>query len=182
MKYTRNWLIATATEQTEYLLFWGHKPSVDGSITKSCFSQWWESPFIVEGRTYPTAEHWMMAGKAQLFGDYDILEEIFKTESPAKAKALGRHVRNFDHGVWSEKCGEIVVQGNFYKFSQHPQLKHFLLATGHKIIVEASPVDRIWGIGLAQDSPNATQPHNWKGENLLGFALMEVRDILTGLM
>jgi ribA/ribD-fused uncharacterized protein len=178
MKYSLDWLLETSHEQTEYLLFWGHKPSLDGSISKTCFSQWWESAFTVEGITYPTAEHWMMAEKARLFGDYEMLNEICQTLSPAKAKKLGREIRNFDQGIWEERCGSIVVQGNVHKFSQNADLKHFLLATKGKIIVEASPFDKIWGIGITKDNPKSTQPENWNGLNLLGFALMEVRDIL----
>jgi ribA/ribD-fused uncharacterized protein len=179
MKYSLDWLLETAHEQTEYLLFWGHKPSLDGSISKTCFSQWWESAFTVEGITYPTAEHWMMAEKARLFGDNAKLSEILAAPSPAHAKALGREISAFDAEIWSEKGYEIVVQGNVYKFSQNPELKAFLLATHNKVLVEASPVDRIWGIGLEQNSPLATQPWYWKGTNLLGFALMEVRDMLN---
>ncbi len=179
MKYSKQWLIATKTDQTEYLLFWGHTPSKDGSITKTCFSQWWVCPFTIDGINYPTAEHWMMAEKARLFNDAAQLANILATEKPAAAKAFGRKVENFDPSVWeAQKCA-IVIKGNVAKFSQNLDLQAFLLATDGKIIVEASPRDQIWGIGLSPENPLATQPEHWRGQNLLGFALMEVRDILS---
>jgi ribA/ribD-fused uncharacterized protein len=179
MKYSKKWLIANQTDATEYLLFWGHTPSKDGSITKACFSQWWLCPFTIDGIAYPTAEHWMMAEKARLFDDKMQLANILATEKPAAAKAFGRQVENFDPSVWEAKKVEIVVKGNVAKFSQNVDLQAFLLATGDKIIVEASPRDQIWGIGLGPENPLATQPEKWRGQNLLGFALMEVRDILS---
>ena len=155
MKYTKQWLIANHNEKTEYLLFWGHQPSRDGSITKTCFSQWWEQSFTVEGIPYLTAEHWMMAEKARLFKDNVALAKILAATKPAAAKALGREVLNFDPSVWNDKKREIVVQGNVYKFSQNAELQAFLLATGDKIIVEASPRDQIWGIGLGPEVGSA---------------------------
>ena len=179
MKYSKKWLITTKTDQTEYLLFWGHTPSKDGSITKTCFSQWWVCPFTIDGITYPTAEHWMMAEKARLFGDKVQLANILATEKPAAAKAFGRKVEHFAPSVWEANKGDIVIKGNVAKFSQNVDLQAFLLATGDKIIVEASPLGQIWGIGLGPENPLATQPEKWRGQNLLGFALMEVRDILS---
>lgn len=167
-----------AGEALKYLFFWGHQPSKDGSIAQSCFSQWWEQPFEAEGTSYKTAEHWMMAKKAQLFNDDEILAKILAAKSPAVAKELGRAVKNFDQTVWEAHRYEIVLQGNLLKFGQHEPLKDFLLRTGEKVLVEASPVDPIWGIGLAKTDPNIENPHDWKGLNLLGFALMEVRDKL----
>jgi ribA/ribD-fused uncharacterized protein len=181
MKYSKKWLLANKTDKTEYLLFWGHTPSKDGSITKTCFSQWWHCPFTINTISYPTAEHWMMAEKARLFKDDVQLANILATEKPAAAKAFGRKVENFDASVWEQKKGGIVINGNVAKFSQNPDLQAFLLATSNKIIVEASPLDQIWGIGLDPDNPLATQPEKWRGQNLLGFALMEVRDIILGL-
>jgi ribA/ribD-fused uncharacterized protein len=179
MKYSKKWLLANKTDHTEYLLFWGHTPSKDGSITKTCFSQWWACPFTIDGITYPTAEHWMMAEKARLFKDDVQLANILATEKPAAVKAFGRKVENFAPPLWEAKKGEIVIKGNVAKFSQNVDLKAFLLATKGKIIVEASPRDQIWGIGLGPENPLATQPEHWRGQNLLGFALMEVRDILS---
>ncbi len=162
----------------EYLFFWGHQPSKDGSITKTCMSQWWPSEFEENGMIYKTAEHYMMAGKAKLFNDMDIFERVLSKDSPKDVKDLGRQIKNFDAAIWDEQKYNIVKRGNYLKFSQSKNLKHFLIQTKNKILVEASPVDAIWGIGLTEDSPNAKNPKEWRGENLLGFALMEVRDEL----
>lgn len=116
----------------------------------------------------------MMAEKARLFDDKEILEEILKAKSPAEAKKLGRKVQSFNDEIWKENRSKIVVEGNYHKFSA-PKYKSFLLGTGNKIIVEASPIDTIWGIGLSQNSEKIYNPNTWRGLNLLGFALMEVR-------
>ena len=178
--YNLDWLlnIVEKGERVKYLLFWGHALSKDGSVTKSCFSQWWQSAFEVDGVRYATAEHWMMAQKAELFEDKDIIEKILNAKSPAQAKKLGRQVKNFDPKIWGDNCFDIVCEGNFHKFSQHDNLKEFLLDTKDRVLVEASPVDKIWGIGMAQENEHAENPRLWKGQNLLGFALMEVRDRL----
>lgn len=166
----------------QWLHFWGHTPSKDGSLIKTCFSQWWAAhPFTHEGVQYATAEHFMMAGKARLFHDNPTLSRILSAKSPAEAKKLGRLVQGFDDIAWKAARWDIVVQGNLAKFGQHSDLKAFLLQTGDKVIVEASPFDRIWGIGMGAENPNATNPVQWKGLNLLGFALMEVRERLRAL-
>ena len=184
MKYSRSKLIVEARkeERIKYLLFWGHRPQLDGSIGAGCLSQWWEGTHAFvdeEGQRYPTAEHWMMAGKARLFKDEEVLAQILEATSPAKAKKLGRKVKKFNEGVWRKNRYEIVKEGNLLKFGQHEDLKTFLLNTSNRVLVEASPVDTIWGIGLARDRRDAMNPEKWKGENLLGFALMEVRDVLS---
>lgn len=134
---------------------------------------------MADNVTYPTAEHYMMAQKAKLFDDMDIFNQIIQSKHPKQAKDLGRQVKNFDENIWNEKRFEIVVQGNIAKFSQNPALKAYLLGTGDRVLVEASPVDKIWGIGLAKDNDKIHSPLNWQGLNLLGFALMQVRDELT---
>lgn len=141
-------------------------------------SQWFPAPFIVDDVAYPTAEHWMMAGKAELFGDDEMLEAILTSRDPGKAKALGRKVRGFDPAVWKARCFDIVVEGNVHKFRQDPDLRAYLLATGDKVLVEASPRDVIWGIGLGPQNPKVQTPDAWRGRNLLGFALMEARSRL----
>lgn len=167
-----------AGQPVEYLFFWGHTQKQDGVIDKSCLSQWYPAPFTVDGINYATAEHWMMAKKALLFGDQEAFKEILAAPKPAVAKSIGRKVKGFDADVWQKEGYGFVVEGSFHKFSQHASLKEFLLRTGKKIIVEASPSDFIWGIGLSQDSKDASNPWKWKGTNLLGFALMEARDRL----
>jgi ribA/ribD-fused uncharacterized protein len=180
MTYDLDWLTENFEKgnRPKYLFFWGHQKSKSGEITASCFSQWWHSPFIVDKITFATAEHWMMAQKALLFGDKESYDKIILAKSPAEAKALGRHVRNFDETIWNDKRFEIVVSGNLEKFKQHNDLKEFLLNTKERVLVEASPEDKIWGIGLTADSDKAENPKRWNGLNLLGFALMEVRDII----
>jgi ribA/ribD-fused uncharacterized protein len=174
MKYT----IENIASESKFLFFWGHQSNKDGKITKTCFSQWWLSSFKVEKVTYKTAEHWMMAKKAELFNDQEILEKILKTDSPAEAKKLGREVKNYDDKIWLENRFEIVKEGNLHKFSQTKALKEFLINTKDRVLVEASPVDPIWGIGMASDHKDIMNPEKWRGLNLLGFALMEVRDEL----
>lgn len=158
-----------------YLFFWGHQKSADGSITASCFSQWWTIKFNIEGITYNSAEQYMMAEKARLFQDDEILQQILASDDPKQVKALGRKVRRFDQNIWAQSCYDIVVRGNFAKFNQNKQLADFLTNTKNRVLVEASPVDKIWGIGMAKDHPAIENPMGWKGQNLLGFALMEVR-------
>ncbi len=167
-----------AGNKAEYLLFWGHQPSKDGTVTKSCFSQWFGAKFEIDGIKYPTAEHYMMASKARLFNDLDAEQSILKSKQPKDAQRLGRGVRGFDEKVWKEHRFELVVSGNLAKFSQNEPFQDFLLNTKTRVIVEASPDDRIWGIGLATDNPDAKNPRRWLGLNLLGFALMEVRERL----
>ena len=180
MKYNINWIKEKfdADEKIKYIFFWGHRKKKDGSLSQSCLSQWWEQSFFVDEKEYKTAEHWMMAEKAKLFNDMEIFEKILLAKSPGEAKALGRKVRKFNNKIWEANRSEIVKQGNLHKFSQHEDLKTFLLNTGERVLVESSPVDFIWGIGLAKDAEGIENPHNWRGPNLLGFVLVEVRDEL----
>jgi ribA/ribD-fused uncharacterized protein len=181
MKYSINWLQQQIEQgiHHDYLFFWGHSPKQVGIVDKSCFSQWYPGPFEINDINYKTTEHWMMAQKARLFGDAEALQNIVATEKPIDAKAIGRTVQNFDADIWNSNAFEIVVEGNCHKFSANRDLREFLINTGNTIIVEASPTDAIWGIGLPQDSKDAFNPNKWRGTNLLGFALMEVRDQLT---
>ena len=180
MPYSLAWLLAQVEKKSKvkFLFFWGHQKSRSGEVTAACFSQWWGAAFLVDGVRYNTTEHWMMAQKALLFNNEDIYQQIIAARSPAEAKALGRQVRHFDEAVWNANRLAIVVRGNLEKFRQHPDLQAFLLNTKERILVEASPVDSIWGIGLAADDARAENPRQWNGLNLLGFALMEVRDLL----
>ncbi len=166
-------------QKAKYLYFWGHQPMKDGRIGKTCFSQWFSSPFIVDDDYYPTAEHFMMAEKAKLFGDLLGREAVLQCSDPGKAKKLGRTIKHFDQKLWESHRFDIVVTANEAKFSQDEALKDFLLSTGKRVLVEASPVDKIWGIGMAADNPDIDSPFKWKGGNLLGFALMEVRQRLA---
>jgi ribA/ribD-fused uncharacterized protein len=160
--------------QAEYLLFWGHRPPEAGGAGPGCLSQWWPASFISDG-AYLSAEHFMMAGKALLFGDIRTAERIRQAPDPAVAKALGREVAGFDEQRWAGCRFDMVVAGNLAKFGQHPGLREFLLGTGDRVLAEASARDTIWGIELAADDDRAARPEHWRGLNLLGFALMEVR-------
>jgi ribA/ribD-fused uncharacterized protein len=162
-------------ERLKYVFFWGHTPSKGQEVGPFCFSQWYPAEFVVDGVNYLTAEHWMMAQKALLFGDKEIEEKIVQASKPALVKDLGRQIRNFNNEVWEKNRFDIVVNGNYHKFSQHEDLKEYLLSASDRILVEASPVDNIWGIGLAKDAAGIENPSTWKGLNLLGFALMEAR-------
>lgn len=166
--------------RVKYLHFWGHRPRQDGQVGASCLSQWWPSPFEVDGVSYATAEHWMMAGKARLFGDAAAERRALEAPNPALAKKAGRLVRDFDDSVWERERFAVVVEGSVHKFAAHPDLRAFLLGTGERVLVEASPLDRVWGIGLAADDERASDPERWRGPNLLGFALMAARERLAG--
>lgn len=172
-------LAAEATgQQTEFLFFWGHEPHPDGTVGPSCLSQWWPATFTVDGVAYQTAEHWMMAAKARLFHDEHALTAVLAAASPKDAKAAGRTVGGFDEQTWTAARFDLVVVGNLAKFRQQPDLAAFLRTTASKVLVEASPRDRIWGIGMSASHPEARRPSHWRGTNLLGFALMNVRDQL----
>lgn len=159
-----------------YILFWKPEPSPDGLITESCLGQWWKSDFRSVAHTYCCMEQFMMAQKAELFGDDRIREEILACSDPKTIKALGRKVQNFDEAVWNKVKYSIVINGNFLKFTQNTELRNYLLSTEDRILVEASPLDGIWGIRMGRTNEHARNPLKWKGQNLLGFALMEVRD------
>jgi ribA/ribD-fused uncharacterized protein len=158
-----------------FLFFWGHRPNRDGSIGRGCLSQWWPAPFDLDGHTFATAEHYMMWRKALLFDDAPVAERILAATHPKEAKELGRAIGGFDQRRWAADRYQIVVAGNTAKFGQHEDLRKFLLGTGDRVLVEASPLDAIWGIGVAADDPRAGDPATWPGLNLLGFALGEVR-------
>lgn len=167
-----------AGARVRYLHFWGHRPLPDGRVGASCLSQWWPSPFVVDDVAYATAEHWMMAAKARLFGDAEAERRALDAGHPSQAKKAGRLVRGFDEATWKRERFRIVVEGSVHKFAAHPELRGFLLNTGDRVLVEASPVDRVWGIGLAAGDEGAWDPERWRGPNLLGFALMEARERL----
>ncbi|WP_443060481.1 NADAR family protein [Streptomyces sp. NBC_00459] len=167
-----------AGARVKYLHFWGHRPRPDGRVGPSCLSQWWPAAFSVDGVEYATAEHWMMAAKARLFEDAEAERQAITAPNPALAKKAGRLVRGFDQAVWERERFGIVVEGSVHKFTAHSDLGGFLLGTGERVLVEASPVDRVWGIGLAADDEAALDPERWRGPNLLGFALMAARERL----
>lgn len=176
-KYTVNNLIEkfNSKQQLDYVFFWQADKNV---LSTGCFSQWQKSNFIVEDRHYSSAEQYMMGQKALLFNDFETMEKILSTTNPKQIKALGREVKNFNANEWDNAKYSVVLNGNFYKFTQNEEMLKILISTENKILVEASPFDKIWGIGLSEDEENVDNPNHWKGQNLLGFALMEVRDAI----
>lgn len=165
---------ASMGESISYLCFWGHRQK-GHKVDQSCLSQWFSASFSIDGEKYKTAEHWMMAEKARLFGDQDARVKVLRADDPGKAKAIGRKVRGFNEKQWSKARYEIVLRGNLAKFGQTERLKTYLLGTGNRVLVEASPSDVIWGVGLRASDPKIRNPHAWRGLNLLGFVLMEIR-------
>lgn len=145
---------------------------------KDVFSNWYISDFEVKGVPFNSVEQFMFC-KAKLFGDEAIATKILAASHPRDQKALGRRVQGYDDRVWSQRRPRIVAHGCYAKFSQNAQLRESLMATGNTLLVEASPYDRIWAVGLAENDPRVLDPRQWKGQNLLGLALQEVREKLT---
>lgn len=158
--------------------FYGHAPRADGRLSDACFSQWWRCVFEVDGVRYSSAEQFMMAEKARVFADREALARILETHEPAKVKTLGRQVRNYDDAKWSAVRFDSVTRGSLAKFSSSPELRAYLLSTGDDVLVEAAPRDRVWGIGLGRANPLVNDPTKWRGQNLLGFALIKARAAL----
>ena len=179
MKYSVDSIkrMVSTDPNVRFIYFWGHTPSVKG-ITETCLSQWYDVEFEIAGVKYNTAEQYMMAQKALLFDDKEVFDQIMLADNPRDYKALGRKIRNFDSNVWDVRKYDIVVEGNRAKFSQNDDLKEYLLSTGDAILVEASPYDRIWGIGLYPGQAAKGTVDQWRGLNFLGAALMDVRDWL----
>jgi len=142
------------------------------------FSQWYPARFEIGGKLFSCAEQYMMYGKAILFGDAEVAAEILQAMAPRQHKALGRRVRGFTEAIWKANREAIVTDGSRAKFTQNPELRQALLDTAGTELVEASPFDRIWGIGLAATDPRAEDPAQWRGQNLLGKILTRVRDEL----
>lgn len=165
----------------EILYFWGHHSKENERTGKECFSQWYLGDFYVDAVKYNCMEQYMMSSKALLFGDEEINEKIMAAKNQKDIKSLGRKIKGFDEKIWNEFKRPIVLTGNYYKFSQLANFRNALLATGDSILVEASPYDQIWGIGMSAKEAKESKVEDWRGENLLGFALMEVRDELNRL-
>ena len=162
-------------KKIDFLFFYGHTNDKN-EITKSSLSQWYIKDFKENNLTFNCMEKYMMYNKALLFDDKKIAEEILNNNQPKAIKELGRKVSNFKDEIWDKVKYTIILKGNYYKFSQNNDLRNFLLNTKNKVLVEASPYDKVWGIKMKYDNENIENPFFWQGENLLGFALMEVRD------
>jgi len=168
---------AISGRKFKFIFFWGHQTSKE-QIGKQCLSQWYPCKFVIENIVYNSTEQYMMAQKALLFNDNEIFHQIIKEKQMKKIKDLGRQVKCFNEKIWNEAKLNIVINGNLAKFQQNSLLKDYLISTDKKILVEASPYDKIWGIGMLEDDENIENISKWRGLNLLGFALMEVRDII----
>ncbi len=156
-------------EQRRFTFFWRQE---------SPFSQWHPVEFVVKGQRFMCAEQYMMHGKAVLFGDAQVAERILASSSPKMHKALGRKVSGFDEKRWVQERERIVYEGNHAKFTQNADLLQLLLATAGTELVEASPTDRVWGVGLSEEDPRIHDPAQWRGQNLLGKVLTRLREDL----
>lgn len=154
----------------EYAFFWRETEAPLGAL-----SQWARADFEVDGRRYSSAEQYMMAEKAARMGDLESWRRIVDCDDPGEIKRLGRAVRPYDEARWAAVREHVVVRGNLARFGQDAAARAVLLGTGDAILVEASPYDQLWGIGLEAAHPDARDPARWRGPNLLGFSLMRVR-------
>lgn len=180
MRYHLTWLTDKFDkgEIPEVILFWGHVNKKHTTQGEYMLSQWYPSPFSVNEIVYKSAGHWMMARKALLFGDRQTFKKILEADRPDQVRLLSTSIPDFDETTWSECKYDIVSEGNFHKFNQNKKLCSYLMSTRDAVLVEANPFDKVWGIGLSADAKNVSDPYTWEGLNLLGFALMEVREYL----
>ena len=158
---------------SNYLFFYGHNQDKNG--VKACFSNFYPSDFTENDILFNCNEQYMMYHKALLFQDHLIAKQILESNVPKDIKALGRKVKDFNIDIWEENARKIVTQGSFLKFTQNPKLLEILLDTKDDILVEASPYDKIWGIGLKEKDAINVDPSEWPGKNWLGECLMNVR-------
>lgn len=159
----------TDGEKLSFLFFYSNK---------DIYSNWYPAKFTIDNIQFANSEQAMMYYKAVLFQDSRICSLLKKEKNPATCKRLGRAIEGFNESKWQNCRCKIMTKVLYNKFSQNPKLKEQLLATDDKILVEASPYDTIWGIGLDKNDNRTLNPNYWKGLNLLGFCLMEVREML----
>lgn len=161
-----------ASASITYIYFW--KPNQRNGY----LSNWYNSPFIVDGKYFLNNEQYFMWRKQQLFDSRNtrLENEILETSDPNRIKQLGRSVKNFDESIWDIHKYDIMKTGLTHKFIQNIELKTELIKTKDAYLVEASPYDKIWGIGLNMDDAKYKE---WRGENLLGKALMDVRQTIN---
>jgi len=159
-----------------HLFFYGYELQ----LPEACLQQWYPSSFTdpISGHRFPTCEHWQMYQKAILFegADSDSAKAVLAASTPGEANKLGRGVKGYNKKLWEEKREGVVEQGNYLKFSQSEECRRALLKTGELVLVEGSPVDRVWGIGFRGDEAEGKE-EEW-GLSLLGKALMRVRERL----
>lgn len=143
-------------------------------------SNWYISEFKIDSIKFSSMEQYMMYKKAIFFDDTEIAKGILETTDVSKIKALGRQVSNYNDTYWNGVRQIIVYKGLLEKFSQNEDLNERLLNTGNDILAECAVQDKIWGVGLSMKDVNRWDMEKWRGENLLGFALMTVREELRG--
>jgi len=148
-----------------YYFFWKHR-----------LSQWHMVDFVISGIKYCCCEQYMMHKKALLFNDYVIATEIMKTNSPKLHQELGRKIKDFDQTLWDSNKERIVYDANIARFTQSEPCRELLFSTDQALLVEASPYDIVWGVGLGKDDPRILNESNWRGQNLLGKILTKIRD------
>ena len=168
----------SSVNEISMIFFWKNFCKGGVSIDKSCLSQWYYSPFTDNGVKYLTSEHFMIGKKALLFNDKATFDKVLKTIQPCDVKVLGKKIKDCDEDIWCEKCFNIIVHGNYHKFNQNHKLKEWLSKTGEKVLVQASPMDSLLGIGLSEEDSRSLTVKEWRGKNLLGFALMKVREMI----
>lgn len=165
-----------------YIPFWGGVPDIKGVLDDSCLSNWFYRDMVYQGQTFLTAEHAMMWSKAKFFNDHDAMQRILKVKTPREAKMIGREVRNFNQHRWTEESYQIVADVVRAKFlsAGNEDLKAYLLNfPDNTIFIEASPYDKIWGVGMDRNHANIFNPDQWLGDNKLGFILTELHRTLT---
>lgn len=180
MRYHLTWLTGKFErgEPLDYIFFSDPLGKTSKQNDAFILSQWYYSTFSVNEIVFKSAGHWMMARKAILFGDRESFKKIIDADRLEDVKFLGRNIKRFEDVKWSEWKYEIVREGNFHKFNQNKKLRTYLLNTKDAVLAEANISDRVWGIGLSADSRLVRNPYAWNGLNLLGFALMEIREYL----
>ena len=151
-----------------------HNPNEENGY----LSNWYPSRVFVDGITFSSMEQYMMYQKAVYFHDVNVAAQILATDDVAQIKALGRLVKDYNDNHWNGVRQIIVYNGLYAKFSQNQDLKAQLLATGDSLLAECAVKDRIWGIGLSMHDPDRLDRSKWNGQNLLGYALMMVREKL----
>lgn len=167
--------VTVAAEPPEIVFFFSGSPELNADKE---FSNMFEAPMQVDGLTFPTVEHYFQWSKAKMFGDEEAATNIMKTASPKSVKAYGKKVKNFEKDKWEEKKNEIMKIALKAKFSQHPELRNKLQDTGTKLLAEANPRDKYWGIGTSFDTSKAKDPAKWPGKNVVGNMLQELRSEL----
>ena len=151
-----------------------HNPNEENGY----LSNWYPSPFTVEKKNFSSMEQFMMYRKAICFGDEAVAKNILSTDDASQIKALGRQVKNYDEHIWNGIRQIVVYKGLLAKFSQNKNLKDRLKSTGEAILAECAVKDLIWGVGLSMKDPDRLDKTKWKGQNLLGYTLMMVREYL----